>query len=89
MDLIASDNSKSRSQSQWTDIDSTHFDPPFGNNNRGTCNCVVRKRNICIDTTSYRGKGSLLMQTLYLEDRDRGRGKIERGIDQLIDSYRN
>jgi hypothetical protein len=26
---------------------------------------------------SYRGKGSLLMQTLYLEDRDRGRGKIE------------
>jgi hypothetical protein len=31
---------------------------------------------------SYRGKGYLLMQTLYLEDRDRGRGKNRNEINK-------
>jgi hypothetical protein len=31
---------------------------------------------------SYRGKGSLLMQTLYLEDRDRGRGENKNEINK-------
>ena len=31
---------------------------------------------------SYRGKSSLLMQTLYLEDRDRGRGKNRNEINK-------
>uniref|UniRef100_A0A0A8Z8W3 NdhA n=1 Tax=Arundo donax TaxID=35708 RepID=A0A0A8Z8W3_ARUDO len=34
-------------------MDSTHFDPPTRNHNTSTRNCVVRKRNIRIDTTTY------------------------------------
>ena len=37
----------------------------------------IRKELECNNIDSYRRKGSLWIQTLYLWDRDRGRGKTE------------